>query len=130
MKTKTSGTILLVEDDPNDVFLLERAFRSAAIENTLRIAEDGQKAIDYLAGVEPFANRAEFPIPNLVLLDLKLPYKSGFEVLEWIRTQPAIAATPVVVLSSSSEEKDIQKSLRLGARSFLSSRPPARCSQI
>jgi CheY-like chemotaxis protein len=115
----SSATILLVEDDPNDVFLMKRALKGAAISNPLKIAEDGQQAIDYLAGKDQFANRTEFPIPNLIFLDLKLPYKNGFEVLDWIRNQTHLDSTLVVVLTSSSEEKDIKETYRLGARSFL-----------
>lgn len=119
MKMNPNATILLVEDDPNDVFLMQRALKRAEIPNPLKVAEDGQAAIDYLSGARHFANRDEFPIPNLVFLDLKLPYKNGFEVLEWIRNQPSLDSTLVVVLTSSSEERDIKETYRLGARSFL-----------
>jgi CheY-like chemotaxis protein len=125
MKMNPNATILLVEDDPNDVFLMKRALKGAAITNPLQIAEDGQQAIDYLAGSGSFADRTTFPIPSLVFLDLKLPYKGGFEVLEWIRTQPSIDSTLVVVLTSSSEEKDIKECYRLGAKSFLV-KPPTQ----
>ena len=125
MKMNANATLLLVEDDPNDVFLMKRALKAAAITNPLQIVEDGQQAIDYLAGTGAFADRTAFPIPNLVFLDLKLPYKSGFEVLEWMRTQPSIDSTLVVVLTSSSEEKDIKETYRLGAKSFLV-KPPTQ----
>ena len=125
MKMNSHATILLVEDDPNDVFLMKRALKSAEITNPLKIAEDGQEAIDYLVGTGQFGNRAEFPIPNLIFLDLKLPYKNGFEVLEWIRRQPSLDSTLVVVLTSSSEERDIKETYRLGAKSFLV-KPPTQ----
>jgi CheY-like chemotaxis protein len=125
MKMNPNATILLVEDDPNDVFLMKRALKAAAITNPLQIAEDGQQAINYLAGTGQFADRTAFPIPSLVFLDLKLPYKSGFEVLDWIRTQPSMDSTLVVMLTSSSEEKDIKESYRLGAKSFLV-KPPTQ----
>jgi CheY-like chemotaxis protein len=125
MKMNPSATILLVEDDPNDVFLMKRALKGAAIPNPLKVAGDGQEAIDYLSGTERFANRSEFPIPSLIFLDLKLPYKSGFEVLEWIRSQSSLDPTLVVVLTSSSEERDIKETYRLGARSFLV-KPPTQ----
>ncbi len=121
----STATILLVEDDPNDVFLMKRALKGAAITNPLHIAEDGQQAIDYLAGTDQFADRTAFPLPNLVFLDLKLPYKSGFEVLEWIRIHPSMDSTLIVVLTSSSEERDIRESYRLGAKSFLV-KPPTQ----
>ncbi len=128
---KPDATILLVEDDPNDVFLMKRALKGAAIANPLKIAEDGQQAIDYLAGKDKFANRNEFPIPNLVFLDLKLPYKSGFEVLQWIGNQTHLDSTLVIVLTSSSEEKDIKETYRLGARSFLVKPPnPTMLSEL
>jgi CheY-like chemotaxis protein len=120
-----NATILLVEDDPNDVFLMKRALKAAAITNPLKVATDGQEALDYLAGAGQFENRAEFPIPSLIFLDLKLPYKSGFEVLEWIRSQPSLDSTLVVVLTSSSEERDIKETYRLGAKSFLV-KPPTQ----
>ncbi len=125
MKMNPNATILLVEDDPNDVFLMKRALKSAEITNPLKIAEDGQQAIDYLSGTEQFANRSAFPIPSLIFLDLKLPYKSGFEVLKWIRSQPSLDSTLVVVLTSSSEDRDIKETYRLGARSFLV-KPPTQ----
>ena len=126
-----NASILLVEDDPNDVFLMKRALKGAAITNPLRIAEDGQQAIDYLTGAGQFADRTAFPVPNLVFLDLKLPYKSGFEVLEWIRTQPSMDSILVVVLTSSSEEKDIKETHRLGAKSFLVKPPtPTMLSEL
>jgi len=125
MKLNANATILLVEDDPNDVFLMQRAMKSAEIANPLKVVEDGQGAIDYLSGAGKYADRTEFPLPNLVFLDLKLPYKSGFEVLEWIRTQSTLDSMLVVVLTSSSEERDIKEVYRLGARSFLV-KPPTK----
>ena len=85
-----STCILQVEDEANEVFLLQRAFAQAGIANPVQVASDGQMAIDYLNGSGRFADRARFPLPGLVLLDLKLPRRSGREVLEWIRTQPRL----------------------------------------
>lgn len=119
MKLNPTATILLVEDDPNDVFLMKRALKRAEISNPLSVASDGQEAIDYLSGTGKFADRTQCPLPSLVFLDLKLPYKNGFEVLSWIRNQPELNSILVLVLTSSSEERDIQQSYRLGARSFL-----------
>lgn len=112
-------TILLVEDERNDVFFLEYAFQAAGIANPLQVAEDGQQAIDYLAGIGKFANRAQYPLPCLVLLDLKLPIKMGLEVLQWIRQQPPLQTLLVIVLSSSRDAYDIDEAYRLGARSYL-----------
>ena len=113
------GTILLVEDDTNDIFFLQYAFETAHITNPLQVAVDGQQAIDYLSGTGRYADRSRFPFPCLMLLDLKLPVKMGFDVLRWIRKQPAMQSLPVVVLTSSSEREDIDEAYRLGARSYL-----------
>ena len=111
-------TILQVEDDSNDVFFFKRAMKKAGAANPIQVAEDGQQAIDYLQGAGKFADRAQFPLPGLVLLDLKLPYVMGMEVLRWIRQQPG---TPMVVvmLTASSEDSDITDAYRLGANGFL-----------
>jgi CheY-like chemotaxis protein len=119
MKMNPGATILLIEDDPNDVFLMKRTLKKAEIVNPLQIATDGQEAYDYLSGVGQFADRVLFPLPSLVFLDLKLPYKSGFELLQWIQGESRLDTSLVVVLTSSSEERDIEKAYKLGARSFL-----------
>ena len=111
-------TVLLVEDDENDVFFMQQAVQRAGVLNPIRVASDGQQAIDYFQGVGKFANREEFPLPCLVLLDLKLPRVMGLDVLKWIRQQPEVAAI-VVILSSSSEEADIATAYRLGANGYL-----------
>jgi DNA-binding response OmpR family regulator len=115
----TERTILLVEDDSNDVLLLERAVRKANLPLTLREVSDGELAMQYLSGEGAYADRARFPWPDLVLLDLKLPKRSGFEVLEWIRAQQACKRLPVAVLSSSRHHRDIDRAYDAGANSFL-----------
>ena len=125
MKLNPKATILLVEDEPSDVFLMQRALKAAQIPNPLQVATDGQQAIDYLSGVGPCADRARFPIPSIIFLDLKLPYKNGFEVLEWIRSQPHLQLSLVMILTSSSEERDIAQGYKLGARTFLVKPPNA-----
>src|ERR1041385_7024631 len=110
--------ILQVDDDPNDVFFLRKAMEKAGVINRIQIAEDGQEAIDYLAGAGKFADRAQFPLPCLVLLDLKLPFVMGLDVLQWIR-QSSGSALVVVMLSASGEERDIATAYRLGANGFL-----------
>jgi CheY-like chemotaxis protein len=119
MKLNPNATILLVEDEPSDVFLMKRAMKNAQIPNPLQVACDGQEAINYLSGADKFSDRKQFPIPSIIFLDLKLPYKNGFEVLTWIRSQPHLDLTLVMVLTSSSEERDIAQCYRLGARTFL-----------
>jgi CheY-like chemotaxis protein len=111
--------ILIVEDNVDDLFLLKRAFRLAGISNQLCYAEDGQRAIDYLQGTGPFGDRDAYPLPALVLLDLKLPTKHGFEVLAWIRQQPSFKRVIIVVLTSSGEENDISRAYDLGANAYL-----------
>jgi len=112
-------TILLVEDSEDDVFLMKRALKEANILNPLQIAVHGQHAIDYLAGTGKYADRVQHPLPSLIFLDLKLPFKHGLEVLKWIHEQPSLETILVIVLTSSSEERDIQQAYSLGARSFL-----------
>ena len=114
-----SSTILLVEDEADDAQLLIRAFRKAGIGNPIRHVEDGEMAIAYLAGQEPFADRDQSPYPTVILLDLKLPRRSGFEVLEWLRAQPGLRRLPVVVLTSSGQTEDVNRAYDLGANSYL-----------
>jgi CheY-like chemotaxis protein len=112
-------TILLVEDDANDVYFMKRAARKAGILDSLHVAQDGQEAMDYLEGLGEYANRERFPLPCLVLLDLKLPRVMGFEVLKWMRQQPALRSTIVIVLTSSDLRADVDLAYRLGANSYL-----------
>ena len=108
--------ILLVEDDHNDVLLIKRAFQKVNIANPIIVVNDGEQAVSYLAGREPYVDRA---LPMLVLLDLKLPRKSGHEVLEWLRQQSKLKRLPVVVLTASSESSDVNRAYDLGANSYL-----------
>ena len=110
--------ILQVDDDPNDVFLLQHAMKKAGVANPIQVATDGQQAIDYLKGAGKFADRETFPLPCLVLLDLKLPYVMGLDVLEWIRRQPGLSLI-VILLTASAEDVDIATAYRLGANAFL-----------
>ena len=114
-----STCILQVEDEANDVFLLQRAFVQAGIVNPVHVATDGQMAIDYLAGRGRFVDRLKYPLPGLVLLDLKLPRRSGREVLEWIRTQPVLFRTIVIVFTSAQYVGDVSLAYELGANSFI-----------
>lgn len=115
----TERLILLVDDNEDDVFLMERAIQGAGITNPLFIVGDGNEAINYLSGAGKYSDRGEFPLPAIVFLDLKLPFKSGHEVLEWIRKQPEFATLVVVVLTSSNEPSDIRRCYALGANSYL-----------
>ena len=112
-------TILHVEDDPNDVLLVNRAIQKSNAAMIVRSVTDGDQALAYLAGRESFADRQEFPLPHLVLLDLKMPRKSGLEVLAWIRQQPRLKRMVVVIFTSSKHDQDINRAYELGANSYL-----------
>ena len=112
-------TILLVEDNPTDVLLIQRAFRKANVTVPLQVVEDGEVAVRYLSGEEPYTDRDRYPLPVLILLDLKLPRKSGAEVLAWLRQQPALKRLPVVVLTSSKEYADINHIYDLGGNAYM-----------
>lgn len=111
--------LLLVDDEPGDIFLLQRALKKANIIVPDRIVTDGEQAISYLSGADEFADRDAFPMPGAIFLDLKMPFVSGFDVLEWLRTQPQLASIPVFVLTGSSIERDRQRALELGAKAYL-----------
>ena len=111
--------ILQVEDEAQDVFLLQRAFIQAGIAHPVQVATDGQMAIDYLSGLGKFADRKRYPLPCLVLLDLKLPRRSGREVLEWMRSQPGLNRTVVIVFTSGQYVGDVSLAYELGANSFI-----------
>jgi CheY-like chemotaxis protein len=111
--------LLVVEDDESDVIFLQRALRKASADFTIRVAEDGRRAIDYLSGQGAYADRAANPTPTHVLLDLKLPEKSGFEVLQWLRADPDLKLLRVSILTSSSEARDLQRARALGADCYL-----------
>src|SRR5438445_9015632 len=114
-----TSPILLVEDDETDVLLLRNAFHKAGVANPLIEVSDGHAAIQYLSGAGPYEDRARFPAPFLMLLDLRLPKLSGFEVLAWIRDQTALAELIVVVLTGSDYVPDATKARELGANSYL-----------
>ena len=111
--------ILIVEDNGDDVALIRRAFGQCKIANRLSVVSDGDAAVAYLSGTGPYADRADHPLPALVMLDLKLPRRSGLEVLEWMKHQPLLRRMPVVILTSSKEHKDVNRAYDLGANSYL-----------
>jgi len=114
-----SQLILIVDDDINDRTLLQHAFRKAVPHLELRMAKDAFQAEDYLLGRGEFSDREKHPLPSVILLDLKMPRRSGLEFLAWFREQPKVSAIPVIVLSSSQESSDIDRAYELGARSYL-----------
>lgn len=112
-------TLLIVEDDDNDFLFLERALAIEKFGAQVQRACDGAEAIEYLAGENDFANRDNHPLPQLIVLDLKMPRRNGFDVLAWMREHSELETLPVVVFSSSEEPADVEKAYELGAAGFL-----------
>jgi CheY-like chemotaxis protein len=115
----TARSILLVEDNDDDVFLMQRALKFAELQQTVHVVRDGQEALNYLSGEGHYADREVYPLPAIVLLDLKLPKRSGFEILNWTRRVARMHALIVVVFTSSNQPADIAESYRLGANSYV-----------
>jgi two-component system response regulator len=113
------GTILLVEDNPDDAVLTTRALRQSNLDNTVVLARDGVEALDYLFGTGSYADRDPSDLPIVMLLDLKLPKVDGLEVLERVRADERTKLLPVVILTSSREEQDLAAGYRLGANSYV-----------
>jgi CheY-like chemotaxis protein len=111
--------ILLAEDAEDEVVLLQRAFRKAGLGDVLKVVNDGAQAIDYLSGQGAYADRQRFPLPFLLLLDLKMPGTDGFEVLRWARAQEELKRLLIVVLTSSNLQADVDRAYELGANSYL-----------
>lgn len=111
--------ILLAEDREDDVVLIRRAFRQACMFNPLYVVRNGEEAIDYLKGEGRFSNREEYPLPDLLLLDLKMPRLDGFEVLKWVRQESGLNSLRIIVLTSSQHMADVNAAYKLGANSFL-----------
>jgi CheY-like chemotaxis protein len=120
--------VLYVEDDAEDFALLKLVSQKCGTPFSLQHVEDGEQAVAYLSGAGEYADREEHPFPDLVLLDLKLPRLDGFEVLQWIRTNPATLSVPVVVLAGSSFRADIRRALELGANSYAAK--PAKFEEL
>jgi CheY-like chemotaxis protein len=119
MKNNSKTMLLLVEDNPSDVALTERAFKKAHIANEMVVAQDGQEALDYLWGAGAHQGRDGADLPALVLLDLKLPKVSGLDVLRQIRADARTRRLPVVILTTSKEEQDVAAGYDLGANSYI-----------
>lgn len=113
-----SFTILVVEDNSHEAVLLQNALKKMDMALSVQFVVNGEEAIDYLGGAERFSDRKQFPEPDLVIMDLKMPRKGGFEVLEWFRNLQEGALIPVIVLTSSDREVDVQRAYSLGASSY------------
>jgi CheY-like chemotaxis protein len=116
---KQRTTILLADDEEDDILLIGAAFAEAAVPYQLQVVKNGDHVIQYLKGEGPYSDRSRFPVPFLLLLDLKMPIKSGFDVLSWIRSQPAFDSLLVVILTASALASDVWKAEELGTNSYL-----------
>ena len=116
---KRERAVLVVDDDESDLLFLQRAFREVQISNPVRTASDGQEAIDYLSGSGKFADRAQYELPRLMILDLKMPRVTGLEVLRWLRAQSDLIRLPVIVFSSSAYPADVIEAYQNGANAFV-----------
>src|ERR1051326_7669832 len=113
-------TVLLVEDDLNDIFLVKRAFRTARIPNPLQVVTDGEEALAYLRGEGKYADRSAHPLPKLMVMDIKMPRRTGFEVLEWVKGKGGpLRRIPIVIVSSSDNPSDINRAYELGANAYM-----------
>jgi CheY-like chemotaxis protein len=128
---KYFATILVVEDDENDQWLIERALRAAGVASPIHVARDGAEAIAYMMGEGKFADRQKFAYPTFVMTDLKMPKADGFNVLEFLRGNPEWAIIPTVVFTSSCDRDDIKKAYMLGASSYhIKPHDPAQLRQL
>ena len=118
-RKEVAPLILLVEDREEDIIIIQRAFERTKIPAAIQPVRDGEEAIAYLQGMGPYSNRTDYPLPWLVLLDLKMPGMTGFDVLRWIRSQPGLRRLVVVVLTSSDQIRDVNEAYALGANSFM-----------
>jgi CheY-like chemotaxis protein len=112
----SSRPILYAEDDENDGFFLKRAFRQAGIANSLIVVPNGQEAMDYCSGIGLYVKQ---PLPMLMFLDLHMPKKSGMEVLRWIRGEPSLRTLPIIILTSSLQDNDVEQAYLAGANAYL-----------
>src|SRR5215472_365968 len=123
---KKKQVLLLVEDDDDDAFFMRHALKEARVRYAVQVVSDGEQAMDYLLGNEKYADRKKFPAPTVVLLDLKLPLLSGFELLAWMHERPDLSELPVVVLTGSAEERDKARARELGAKGYYVKPPNVR----
>jgi CheY-like chemotaxis protein len=112
-------TILLVEDDENDAMLLKMAFEKNNLLNPIQWVRDGLEAVSYLNGEGTYADRAQHPFPEVLILDLKMPRMSGLELLAWIAEHPSFKIIPTIIMTSSRQEPDIEKAYDLGANTYM-----------
>ena len=123
---KYNATIMVVEDDPNDQFLIEHAFREIGVTDPIQYVSDGAEAIAYMMGEGKYADRTKFAYPTFIITDLKMPKADGFTVLEFLKGNPEWKVIPTIVLSASPDVDDIKKSYMLGASSYHVKPPTAQ----
>ncbi|MDB6056850.1 MAG: response regulator with CheY-like receiver domain and winged-helix DNA-binding domain [Verrucomicrobiales bacterium] len=110
---------MLVEDEADDVFMMRRAVQRMNDPISLQVAKDGEQAVEYLSGQNQYADRALFPLPSLILLDIKMPRKNGLEVMEWLHSDVTLKGIAVVMVSSSKVKSDVERCRVLGVRAYL-----------
>jgi CheY-like chemotaxis protein len=115
----TAEPILIAEDNPDDAFLLRMALERNETPHPIHIVENGLEVIKYLCGEPPYQDRTAHPFPSVVYTDLKMPLKDGFEVLDWVKKHPECYIIPVIILTSSDEDRDVRRAYQLGANSYI-----------
>lgn len=123
-------TILLAEDNPDDVLLFKRLLDKVSPDLNIHVVRDGTETIEYLSGSGPFADRGEYPLPSLILLDIRMPKMSGLEVLEWIRRHPKLYDLPVVMLTDSDSKEHVSRAYELKVNSYLNKKPSMELPQV
>lgn len=113
-------TLLVVEDSEDDIFFMERIFKQLGARCTLKFVRDGIEAVNYLSGNGQYADRTKYPVPTIILMDLKMPRMNGFEVLEWMQKQHDIKLIPTIVVTSSTLQEDVTRAYRAGANAVMS----------
>jgi CheY-like chemotaxis protein len=111
--------ILQLEDNDDDAFIVERAFKSAGASAQLHRCKDGKAAMDYFEGVGRYQDRELYPLPHLLLLDLKLPLRSGLDVIRWLRRQPEFKSQIIIVLTASAESRNVEEALGLNVNAYM-----------
>jgi CheY-like chemotaxis protein len=112
-------TVLLAEDSEDDIFAMKMACKRTGIPHNLQVVTDGNMAVDYLSGTGRYKDRAQYPMPDLIFLDIKMPKRDGHEVLAWIRSQPDLKELPVVMITGSMLKADVDRAYQLGVTSYL-----------